>query len=426
MEPSAEPGNPLPKYCSVATALEVPAWAHTTPPWHLSFACPFALQAPWLTWHNPLTRCASYQPCPPIADPAWQRPSCLGRVGDAGDAWVLARRGPDGFYYRAQIKTAPELERQGALLVEFEAPLVTGPELPAPKQNVVLGEDVIQFSPPMEHSLQPGDKVLAPWEPDRQQPYGPATVLGLEARGPRRASKEEITVHFWNGRTAAVPAGRARWVPPAVWKKAVERLRWPFTSGPPRAPPRASCCPLLGPGPGCVTSGLPPGTPLLCPPCPPHTCCQLLCQGCPGYCPSAGPTWWPLTRTSGVPAREHGEEEPKAAAPPLPPEAPEEGAAVQAPGAVSPAASEEGASEEDPRPAGGSTGHTGKRCCDIQKEEKGHKQQREPMAVVGSTKELVLETVNMKPLQALPERAEHGKLSQGTTATRQRHRDALD
>lgn len=69
--------------------------------------------------------------------------------------------------------------------MEFEAPLVTGPELPAPRQSVVLGEDVIQFSPPEEHSLQPGDKVLASWEPDRQR-YGPATVLGLEARGPQR------------------------------------------------------------------------------------------------------------------------------------------------------------------------------------------------------------------------------------------------
>lgn len=92
----------------------------------------------------------------------------------------------------------PQLERQGALLVEFEAPLVTGPELPAPKQNVVLGEDVIQFSPPTEHSLQPGDKVLAPWEPDRQQRYGPATVLGLEARGPRRGK----------GRCSDLPARR--------------------------------------------------------------------------------------------------------------------------------------------------------------------------------------------------------------------------
>lgn len=70
--------------------------------------------------------------------------------------------------------------------MEFEAPLVTGPKLPAQQQSVVLEDDVIQFSPSMEYSLQPGDKVLAPWEPDRQR-YGPGTVLlGLEARDPKR------------------------------------------------------------------------------------------------------------------------------------------------------------------------------------------------------------------------------------------------
>lgn len=50
---------------------------------------------------------------------------------------------------------------------------------------MVLEEDVVQFSPSTECSLQPGDKVLAPWEPDRQR-YGPATVLGVEARDPPR------------------------------------------------------------------------------------------------------------------------------------------------------------------------------------------------------------------------------------------------
>ena len=80
----------------------------------------------------------------------------------------------------------PQLERQGFLLVEFEAPLAAGPELPAQRQRVVLEEDVIQFSPTMEYSLRPGDKVLAPWGPDQQR-YGPGTVLlGLEARDPQR------------------------------------------------------------------------------------------------------------------------------------------------------------------------------------------------------------------------------------------------
>nr|KAF6437021.1 hypothetical protein HJG59_001658 [Molossus molossus] len=380
MESSAEPGTPLPKYCSVATILEAPAWASTAPPWDLSFTCPFALQAPWLTWHNPLPRCVCYQQCIHIGDPPQQGSGCLGGTRDAADTWVLARREPDGFYYRAQIKTAPELERQGALLVEFEAPLVTGPELPVPQHSVVLGDDVIPFSPPMKYSPQPGDKVLAPWEPDRQR-YGPATVLGLETTDPQRASlwccgvslthtsthdlsppsrvvqrpglspstgltsqhapsKEEITVHFWNGRTAAVPLGGVRRVPPAVWRRAVEGLHRPFSRGPPSALLWAPCCSLLGPGTGWVTDRLPLGTPFLCPLCHPHACCQLLCQGCPSCCPLVGTTWWPLTRTSGVNTREYPVAELKPTAQLLPLEAPkEEELAVQMP--ITVASSEE-------------------------------------------------------------------------------------
>ncbi|XP_004470323.2 uncharacterized protein C11orf16 homolog [Dasypus novemcinctus] len=300
MESSAGPGMPLPKYCSVATTLKAPCC-------DLSFTCPFALQVPWPTGHNPLTRYA-YHPYLHTASPVWQGTDWLGIVGGAADTLVLARRERDGFYYRAQIKPTPELERQGTLLVEFETPLVTGPKLPAQRQNVVL-EDVIWLSPSVEHLLQPGDKVLAPWEPGQQR-YGPGTVLsGLEARNLERASKDkEITVYFWNGKTAQVPLSEVTWVPPAIWKKAVERLHKPFTrelSGPLLGAPR---CSPLGPVNRCVTSRLPPGTPLLCQPCQP-TCCQLLCQGCLCCHPLAGTTWWPLTRTSKPTAREHPETE---------------------------------------------------------------------------------------------------------------------
>ncbi|XP_037378528.1 uncharacterized protein C11orf16 homolog [Talpa occidentalis] len=461
MESSAEPGKTFPKYCSVATTLKVPAWTGAAAPWDLSFTCPFALQVPWLTSHNPLTRYA-YHPCLHIADPAWQGPSWLGRVGDAAGTWVLARRELDGLYYRAQIKSAPELERQGALLVEFEAPLFTGPNLPAQRQGVVLEEDVIQFLPPMEYSLQPGDKVLASWESDHQR-YGPGTVLlCLKGRDPQRASEEEITVHFWNGKTATVPVSGVRWVPPAVWKKAVERLYSPFTRERPWPFLWAPCCSLLGPITGYVTSGLPLGASFLCPPCQPHACCQLLCGGCFCCYPLAGPTWWPLTRASGVTVREHPEEELKPTGQLLPLEGPKnEEVAVQAPMAVS-SSSSSSSSEENlendldmglpqrlmvnstvntdpilletsPRQGGlcqpvwrywkrsGPEPHPGKpgtRCCNIWKEEKGNKQ-RAQAAVEGSTQELVLEGTNMQPLQALPKEAVHPTPSQGT-ATHQR------
>lgn len=54
---------------------------------------------------------------------------------------------------------------------------------------MVLKDDVIQFSPPLEYSLQQGDKVLAPWEPGQLR-YGPGTVLwGLEAGIPHREDR---------------------------------------------------------------------------------------------------------------------------------------------------------------------------------------------------------------------------------------------
>lgn len=89
----------------------------------------------------------------------------------------------------------PQLERRGALVVEFEAPLVTGLKLPAQQRRVVFPEDVIQFSPSVPHSLQPGDKVLAPWESEQQQ-FGPGIVLsGLKRQKGQRGKEATVTLH---------------------------------------------------------------------------------------------------------------------------------------------------------------------------------------------------------------------------------------
>lgn len=107
-----------------------------------------------------------------------------------------------------------------------------------------------------------------------------------------------------------------------------------FHQGAPQAPSLVPCCSLLGPITGHITNKLPPGTPFLCPLCHPHACCQLLCQGCLCGCPPCGTTWWPLTRTSEVTARELPELEPPAQLLPL--EGPkEEKVATHAPLAVS-------------------------------------------------------------------------------------------
>uniref|UniRef100_A0A8C0WF59 DUF4537 domain-containing protein n=1 Tax=Castor canadensis TaxID=51338 RepID=A0A8C0WF59_CASCN len=437
MQSSTWSGLPLPKYCSVTTTLK-------------------ALQGSVFTllFHFLLSRYASDHPCCHMADPAWQGPGQPGRVGDAVGSQVLARRDPDGFYYRAQIKATPELERQGILVVEFESPSVAGPNLPAQRQSVVLEEDVIQLSPSVDYSLQPGDTVLAPWEPDRQR-YGPGTVLlGLKMRDPQRASKEEeITVYFWNGKTAKVPLGGVRWVPLAVWKKAVERLRKPCPREHPSPQLWASCCSLLVPTPGCITNRSPLDTPFLCPPCHPPACCQLLCQGCLCWCPLAGPTRCSLTRASEVTARELPESELKPTAWLLPLEGPKEKAtAVHSPGAVSSSSCEEDYLENyleiglpqrlmvdsavntdpilpqksprqcspcqppwrywrrnGPEPCPGKPGIP--RVWNVATSE-DNKKERAQTVVMGTTQELALKATNTKPWQTLPEEAEHRKLRQ--------------
>ncbi|XP_005075818.2 uncharacterized protein C11orf16 homolog [Mesocricetus auratus] len=325
MHPSSKPELRLPKYCSVATIRKAPDPDGAASPWDLPFTCPFARKAPWLPISCTLTRCASCHPCSRTADAPWQGLSWLGRVGDAAGPWVLARREPDGFYYLAQIKAAPELERRGALVVEFEAPLVTGLKLPAQQRRVVFPEDVIQFSPSVAHSLQPGDKVLAPLESEQQQ-FGPATVLlGLKKQKGQTASKEEeITVHFWNGKMAKVPLDRVRWVSLTVWKKAVERLQTPHTGEYHSPFIWVPHCSPLGPKTGSFTHRPCLDSSFSCSPGPSCARCQFLYQSCFCGCPLVGPSWWSLTRTSEVTTRKLPEPELEPTAQLLPLQSPKE------------------------------------------------------------------------------------------------------
>lgn len=55
-------------------------------------------------------------------------------------------------------------------------------------------DDILEYANGMKHSLLPGDKVLAPWEPDLVR-YGPGTVLtGIETRDPLRGKKDAAPV----------------------------------------------------------------------------------------------------------------------------------------------------------------------------------------------------------------------------------------
>ncbi|XP_072475601.1 uncharacterized protein C11orf16 homolog isoform X2 [Notamacropus eugenii] len=312
MESLAGPWMPSLKYCSVTTAQKSPCCIDASAQWNTPSTCPLVLQVPCLIRHPSTARCAWAWPDLHRTDLQGKGPALLEGQKD-GDSPVLARRESDGFYYRAWIKQTPELGRQGKLLVEFEALHSTGPKSPGPLQSTAP-EDVIQHSWALEHSLLPGDKVLAPWEA-KQERYGPGTVVqGLETRDPEKASEdEEITVCFWNGRMVKVPLGVAIWIPPACWEKTVEMLHKPLTSSWPksgehlRTIPWTPPCPVLGATLGYSMEGLLLAS-FLCPPqhlyLQAHTHCPLLPGDCL-CCSSACCTWWPLTRTLETTTGDH-------------------------------------------------------------------------------------------------------------------------
>ena len=74
-------------------------------------------------------------------------------------------------------------------LVEFAKPLVSRGRLPVCVQKTAK-DNILEYVNGMKHSLLPGDKVLAPWEPDMAR-YGPGTILtGIETRDPLRGKKD--------------------------------------------------------------------------------------------------------------------------------------------------------------------------------------------------------------------------------------------
>lgn len=74
-------------------------------------------------------------------------------------------------------------------LVEFDKPLESRGRHPVCVQKTAK-DDILEYVNGMKHSLLPGDKVLAPWEPDMAR-YGPGTILtGIETRDPLRGKKD--------------------------------------------------------------------------------------------------------------------------------------------------------------------------------------------------------------------------------------------
>ncbi|XP_062350424.1 uncharacterized protein C11orf16 homolog [Cinclus cinclus] len=292
------------RYCSVRPALDKFSRSAVISAVNPCCRSSFVVYPAWIA--EPLTpqRCQWISHCLPFPGPPWKRRGESG--GTDSNVPVLARGEQDGFYYRGTVKEEIESER-GMFLVEFAKPLVSRGRHPVCVQKTAK-DDILEYVNGMKHSLLPGDRVLAPWEPDRAR-YGPGTVLrGIETRDPLRASEdEEIMVQFWNDKQVKLPHGVALWIPPSLWERIVEMIHMPFTS---RVKPRPSqdtnsfifpCSPKPALIPVCAGCSLAKYC-LLCSPCWPHFhhCCAgaIYWSSAWGRCicccrPCAG-AWWPL------------------------------------------------------------------------------------------------------------------------------------
>ncbi|XP_067151626.1 LOW QUALITY PROTEIN: uncharacterized protein C11orf16 homolog [Apteryx mantelli] len=313
------------KYCSAMTALDKFSCYCAVSTVNPCCRNSLVVHAAWIT--KPLTPGGKIK-CQWISrrllspDAAWKGPSVPVRSAAlASNVPVLVRGEHDGFYYRGTVKEELESER-GMFLVEFAKPLVAHGKCPVCVQKTIK-DDILEYVNGMKHSLLPGDKVLAPWEPDMVR-YGPGTVLmGVETRDPLRASEdEEIMVQFWNGKKAKLPLGVALWIPPSLWERIVEMIHMPFTS---RLKPREnpdtnscifSCSPVTVLIPLCTVDSLAKHS-LLCSLCWPHfhchcggICCSSVHARCICCCHPHTDGWWPLPSRSSVLQREKEEAEP--------------------------------------------------------------------------------------------------------------------
>ncbi|CAN8214626.1 unnamed protein product [Coccothraustes coccothraustes] len=289
------------RYCSVRPALDKFSCSTVISTVNPCCRSSFVVNPAWITEHQ---RCQWISHCLPSPGPAWKS---LGKSGGTdSNVPVLARGEQDGFYYPGTVKEEIESER-GMFLVEFAKPLVSHGKHAVCVQKTAQG-DILEYVNGMKHSLLPGDRVLAPWEPDRAR-YGPGTVLrGIETRDPLRASEdEEITVQFWNDKQVQLPRGVALWIPPSLWERIVEMIHMPFTS---RVKPRPSqdsnscifpCSPKAALIPVCALCSLAKHF-LLCSPCWPHfhhhcaggVCCSSAWIRCICCCHPCAAAWWPL------------------------------------------------------------------------------------------------------------------------------------
>uniref|UniRef100_A0A8V0ZEU9 Chromosome 11 open reading frame 16 n=1 Tax=Gallus gallus TaxID=9031 RepID=A0A8V0ZEU9_CHICK len=255
------------RYCSMMPALDKFPCSSAIPAIHPCCRSSFAVHPAWITKPLAPLRCQRFGCCLPSLGPAWQRLSTSQRSAIlAKNVPVLVRGEHDGFYYRGTVKEEMENER-GMFLVEFTRPLDLHGRHSVCVQKAAK-DDILEYANGMKHSLLPGDKVLAPWEPDLVR-YGPGTVLtGIETRDPLRASEdEEITVQFWNDKKVKLPRGVALWIHPSLHAKHSLLCSpcWPFLH--------------------CCGGGM---------------CCSSACVRCFCCCRGHSDVFWPLPPKSQV------------------------------------------------------------------------------------------------------------------------------
>ncbi|XP_068004136.1 uncharacterized protein C11orf16 homolog [Melanerpes formicivorus] len=300
------------KYCSAIPALHKFSCSSVVPAVNPCCRSSSVVHPSWITKSLTLQRCQWLSHCLCSPGPAQKRLSTLGSsVGLGSNVPVLVRGEQDGFYYRGTIKEEKESER-GMFLVEFAKPLVSQGRHPVCVQKTAK-DDILEYVNRVKHSLLPGDKVLAPWEPDMAR-YGPGTILmGIETRDPLRASEDvDIMVQFWNGKRVKLPRGVALWIPPSLWEKIVEMIHMPFTS---RVKTRESldtksCIIPCSPKPALIPVWAVHSLGKHCLPCSPcwphfHCCCDgIWCSSaykrCIFCCHPHVDTWWALPSRSVV------------------------------------------------------------------------------------------------------------------------------
>ncbi|XP_035251304.1 uncharacterized protein C11orf16 homolog [Anguilla anguilla] len=200
------------KYCSAGAVLSRPLSCSLCAP---LFLCPYRCSLGHLGGECPVSVCSR----------AWG--SYSGPPAFLPGSRVLARRELDRFYYLGTVRE--ELQgRRGVYLVEFDRPAVEAGSCETALQ-LTTALDLVPHTQAHGHSLVPGDKVLAPWEPSLAR-YGPGSVIqGVEIRDPLRGRNESgLHVLFWNGCQVRVPGEVAVWIPPSLHERILQELQRPL------------------------------------------------------------------------------------------------------------------------------------------------------------------------------------------------------